>query len=541
FNDWISLQGRYAIDYTNFDTFYSEALGTEHNVIGSISQNNYETNDNTRDIILSLSPQINEDISLNVNLGGVQNPRNRYRYSASGSGFIVPGLFSVRNMANRNPGDYEPRELQTNALYGTALIDYRGLLFVDLTLRNDWYSTLTNPLDPDGSENSALYGGGSVSLLFSEAFGLEDETFTFGKIRASYGVAGNGAPDPYELLLTYAIEGVPFNGNSLGRVATGTFPGVGLVPTTTKSFEVGVDLRFFRNRVGLDLTYYRQNTVDQLFKASLPRPTSFSDYFLNAGDVENTGIEMALNLTPIRKNDLRWDLTFNFASNTNTVVALSEGIDNLSGESARFNANLLSEVGGQVNSIYGTVLERTADGRIVHDENGLPIIAAEREILGNYQPDWYGGLNSNLTWKNWNLGILFDTKQGGEIFSITNQFALGNGSHPRTLVGRDSPDFTIVGEGVGPDGTSANGVAAPLDDYYGRISNAAQESIFDASYIKLRQLTLGYTFPNAWLSKTPFSDLSVSLTGRNLFFIQNGLSDIGLDPEAVYNIGGGGF
>jgi len=541
FNDWISLQGRYAIDYTNFDTFYAEAPGTEHNVNGSISQNNFETNDNTRDIILSLSPRVNEDIRLDVNLGGIQNPRNRYTYRVSGNTFIVPTLFNVNNMANRNPGGYDIRELQTNAVYATALVDYKGLLFLDFSLRNDWYSTLTNPIDPDGSENAALYGGASASFLFSEAFKMENETFTFGKLRASYGVAGNGAPDPYQLLLTYAIESIPFNGSPLGRVATGTFPGSGLVPTTTNSLELGVDLRFFRNRVGLDLTYYRQNTVDQLFRASLPRPTSYDNYFLNAGDVENTGIEMALNVTPVRKDDFRWDLTFNFASNTNTVVALSEGIDNLSGESARFNANLLSEVGGQVNSIYGTKLERTADGRIVHDESGLPVIAGEREILGNYQPDWYGGLNSTLRYKNWNLGILFDTKQGGEIFSITNQFALSNGSHPRTLVGRDSPDFTIIGEGVGADGTSVNTVAAPLDDYYGRIANAAEESIFDASYIKLRQLTLGYSFPNTMLAKTPFRDLSVTLTGRNLFFLQNGLSEIGLDPEAVYNIGGGGF
>ncbi|MEO0734131.1 MAG: hypothetical protein AAFZ52_14945, partial [Bacteroidota bacterium] len=226
---------------------------------------------------------------------------------------------------------------------------------------------------------------------------------------------------------------------------------------------------------------------------------------------------------------------------TENTIHLAEGIDNLSGESARFNANLLSEVGGQVNSIFGTVLERNANGQIIHDEAGLPRIAASREILGNYQPDWYGGLNSNLRWRNWSLGVLFDTKQGGEIFSITNQFALGNGSHPRTLVGRDSPDFTIVGEGVGPDGSSANTVAAELDDYYGRISNAAEESIFDASYIKLRQVTLGYTFPNRMLANTPLRDLSISLTGRNLFFLQNGLGDIGLDPEAVYNLGGGGF
>ncbi|MFT5999598.1 MAG: TonB-linked SusC/RagA family outer membrane protein, partial [Neolewinella sp.] len=540
FNDWISLQARYAIDYTNFDYFNATAPGTEHQVFGSLGQSNYETNDNTRDVILNLSPRLNEDVGLNINLGGVQNPRSQYTYSAGGSVFIVDDLFNVNNMANRNPSSYRISEQQTNGVFGTALIDYKGMFFLDLSVRNDWYSTLTNPSDPDISNNSALYGGASASLLFSEAFKMETETFTFGKLRASYGVAGNGAPNPYLLLPTFSIESLQFNNASLGRVTSGTFPGSNLKPTITKSFEVGVDLRFFRNRVGLDLTYYEQNTVDQLFRASLPRPTSYSSYFLNAGDVKNSGVEMALNLTPIKKQDLRWDVTFNFSSNTNTVVALAEGIDNLSGESARFNANLLSEVGGQVNSIYGTVLMRDASGQIVHDESGLPMISPEREILGNYQPDWYGGLNNNFRYKNWNLGLLFDTKQGGEIFSITNQFAIGNGSHPMTLVGRDNPDFEIIGAGVTGTG-SANSTPAQLDDYYGRISNAASESIFDASYIKLRQATLGYTFPTVRLGGTELRDLSISLTGRNLFFLQNGLSDLGLDPEAVYNIGGGGF
>jgi len=540
FNDWLSLQGRYAIDYTNFDYSYAEAEGTEHNVIGSLSQTNYETNDNTRDIILNISPTLSDAIRLDVNLGGVQNPRSQYTYRANGSGFIVPELYTVRNLQNRNPGDYEISELQTNALYGTAQVDYKGFLFFDVTVRNDWYSTLTNPLFPDDSDNTALYGGISSSLIFSEAFGIESETFTFGKLRASYGIAGNGPPNPYQLLRNFRIEDIPYNGQPLGRVDTEVFPGVDLKPTETRSFEVGFDLRFLRNRIGLDFTYYQQNTVEQLFEASLPRPTSYARYFLNAGDVKNSGVEVALNVTPVRTQDLRWDLSLNFASNRNTVVALAEGIDNLSGESARFNANLISEVGGQVNSIFGTVLERDAGGALVHDENGLPVIAADREFLGNYQPDWYGGLSSKLRWRNWDFGLLFDTKQGGEIFSITNQFALGNGSHPRTLVGRDNPDFTIVGVGVNSDG-GANTTAAPLDDYYNRISNAAEESIYDAGYIKLRQATLGYTFPNALLQKTPLRDLNISLTGRNLFFLQNGLDFLGLDPEAVYNIGGAGF
>ena len=540
FTDWLSVQARQAIDYTNFDYFYSEAPGTEHNVQGAIQQTNYELNDNTRDFIVMLTPQVSENLSLDVNLGGVQNPRSRFDYQIGGSGFIVPGLFNINNLANRNPGGYQISEVQTNALYATALLDYRGYAFLDLSVRNDWYSTLTNPDDPEGSDNSAVYGGASGSLVFSEAFGLDNDRFSFGKVRMSYGVAGNGAPDPYLLLLTYGIESLPYNGNPLGRVATNTFPGTGLRPTITRTFEAGFDLRFLRNRVGVDLTYYNQNTVDQLFQASLPRPTSYERFFVNAGDVRNRGVEVATYVTPVRTSDLEWTLSFNFAANRNTVVNLTEGIDNLSGESARFSANLISEVGGQVNSIFGTVFERDEQGRIVHNESGLPVVAADREVLGNYQPDWYGGLNSQLTYKNLSFGLLFDTKQGGEIYSITNLIALANGRHPRTLVGRDNPDFEIVGEGVTETGTP-NVTPAPLDQYYSTVATVAEENIFDASYIKLRQATLSYRFDDRFVERTPLNGLSVALTGRNLFFLQNGLSELGLDPEAVYNIGGSGF
>lgn len=541
FTDWLSLQARYAIDWTQHDFLYAEALGTEHNVLGSLSQDNYEINDDTRDLILTFSKRLfSDNIGLDVNIGGVQNPRSRYQYRITGNGFIVPNLFNINNMANRNPGEFNIREIQTNAVFASVLLDYKRILYFDGSVRQDWYSTLTNPLDPDNSDNSAIYGGGALSFVFSEAFDVP-EFLTFGKVRLSYGVAGNGAPDPYQLLLTYAIESQPFNGASLGRVATGTFPNQGLVPTITRSFEAGIDVRFFKSRLGVDFTYYRQNTVDQLFEASLPRPTGFDRFFLNAGDVENEGVELVLTGTPIKTRNFVWDLSFNLASNVNTVVALADGIDNLSGESARFNANLLSEVGGQVGSIFGTVLMRNENGEIIHDENGLPMIAPERQVLGNYAPDWYGGLTSTFTYKNFSLGLLFDTKQGGEIYSLTNAFAYLYGMHPNTLVGRENPLFEIQGEGVGPDGSSPNQAFAQLDDYYGQFFNAASENIFDASYIKLRQVTLTYRLPNTILNKTPFRDLTISLTGRNLFFIQNELSILGLDPEAVYNLGGSGF
>lgn len=540
FTDWLSLQARYALDWQQRDEFYAEAPGTEHNVNGSIGQTSYQINDNTKDIVINIDKRISDDFGVNLNLGGVQNPRSRRRTNVSGSGFVVPGLFTVRNLSNRNPGDFEDRELQTNGLYATALFDYKRFLYLDGTIRQDWYSTLTSPTDPDASDNTAVYGGASLSFIFSEIMNLP-KAFTFGKIRASYGTAGNGVADPYLLSLTYGIDPIAYNGASLGSINTEVFPSQNLKPTITTSFEVGADLRFFRNRFGIDFTYYKQNSRNQLLEASIPRPTAYARFLLNAGDIENKGIELAVSATPVIRGDFRWDLSMNYARNSNRVLALADGIDNFSGESARFNANLISEVGEQVNTIHGTVLMKNDAGQIVHDENGLPMFEEENGPLGNYAPDWYGGLSSTFTFKNISLGLLFDTKQGGEIYSLTNVFAISQGSHPLTLVGRDNPDFVIQGEGVGPDGVTANAVSAPLDDYYGRLANAASESIFDASYIKLRQVTLTYRFTDNMFKNVPINGASISLTGRNLFFLQNKLDVLGLDPEAVYNLGGSGF
>lgn len=543
FTDWLSLQFRYAVDWSQIDYLYVEQEGTEHNLLGSLNQVNREVNDNTIDFILNVNRDVTSDINVDVNLGGTQNYRSAFIYSTSGSDFGTSGLININNMLNRNPGGYSISEVQTNALFANALISYKNMVFLDGSIRNDWYSTLTNPLFPDDSENSALYGGANLSFVFSDAFQMP-EFMTFGKLRASYGTSGNGTRSPYQLLVTYALQGIQYNGQygstSVGNIGTDTYPSDNLSPTITNSLEVGVDLRFLSNRVGLDFTYYKQNTKDQIFSASLPAPTSYNSYLVNAGDVENKGIEMVLNGTPIQKGDLTWDLSLNITSNRNTVLDLVEGIDNLSGESARFSANLLSEVGGQVRSIYGNVLMRDENGNIVHDAEGLPIIEDENKVLGNYAPDWYGGLTSTLRYKDFSLSFIIDTKQGGEIYSLTNAFAYWYGMHPETLVGRENPLFEIQGQGVNEAG-EPNTAFASLDDYYAQFGNAASENIFDASYIKLRQLTIGYNLPAQLLSNTPFKTARVSLTGRNLFFLHNGLAKLGLDPEAVYNTGGSGF
>jgi len=242
----------------------------------------------------------------------------------------------------------------------------------------------------------------------------------------------------------------------------------------------------------------------------------------------------------VQTKNIGWNLSLNYSRNINKVISLNEGITELDfGPDRTFSANIVAQKGERIGDILGNVYARNDAGQIIH-EDGLPKIADEREILGNFTPDWYGGLNSTFTYKTWALSFLIDTKQGGEILSTTSSFGYLFGKHPNSLIGRDNPNFEIIGEGVDVDGVSPNTTAARVDNYYERISTISEENVYDASYIKFRQLALSYSIGDKVLDKAKFiKSATFSLVGRNLFFITNGLDLLGLDPESIYTASNG--
>ena len=323
---------------------------------------------------------------------------------------------------------------------------------------------------------------------------------------------------------------------TVANITGDVFINSSLQPTQTNSFEIGTDLRLIQNRVGLEFTFYNQVTNRHILEKPLPASTGYSSVFINAGEVENKGIELLLRLNAVSTKDFNWDLSFNFTRNRNRVIRFSEDVEQFNlGVDRTFSANIIARAGSQIGDIWGNVYARNDAGDIIHEDNGLPMIADEREILGNFSPDWFGGLTSTFNYKNLSLSFLIDTKQGGEILSTTSSFGYLFGRHINSLEGRDNPDFMIIGDGVGGDGSSRNTTPVRVDDYYERISSISEENVFDASYIKLRQMTLSYTFDKKLLQKTSFiNGLTISLVGRNLFFFKNGLDEIGLDPESIY-------
>ncbi|MFY0601989.1 MAG: SusC/RagA family TonB-linked outer membrane protein [Cyclobacteriaceae bacterium] len=544
----LSLQARYALDYTQVDDFNIIEQGTEWEPLGSFTQGTREINDNTLDFILNYNQKFFNWFTLNTNFGGTQNVRSSYTYIVSGKNYILPEVYSITNLSEKDIPTTGVSERQTNGFYATLSLDFAGFVYLDGSFRRDWYSTLSTQLGDQFSDNQADYGSVSASIIASEAFTLPDFV-TFSKLRVAYGAAGSANIEPYKVLPSYIIEPQLYDNtrfsSSILQVPTGQIRGTSysnsfLVPTVTRSLEIGTDTRLFRDRLRIDLTYYKENTIRQLLDVDLSKFTGYQSTTINSGDVQNQGIELQIGGRPIDSKNLQWDISLNYTRNRNKVLRIADGIDNVAGETGRFDVAVRSTVGAPTQEIYGTAFLRNENGDILY-ENGLPLIAPDRKRLGNFNPDFFGGITNTWTYKNFSLSVLIDYKIGGELHSLSNAGALGSGKHEATLVGRDNPFFQIIGEGVDQASGEPNSEWVFLDQYYGRLAGIAEHSMFDASFVKIRQAVLGYDLPNNIVSKTPFSKVHFGIVGRNLFFLMNGLSDLGIDPEAVYNTGGAGF
>ncbi len=541
----LSVQARAATDRSEHRFFNTEIDGTQFITQGAIDLDTFRIEEDNFDFIVNYQKEINPNFDINFNAGATRTDRSTFSSGVFGNSFIVSQLLEFSNLTNQFSRANIERTYRINALFATTTISINDYLYIDGSIRNDYFSVLTNPRDNVNSENSVLYGSGSLSFILSDAIKAPD-WLSFAKFRIGYGTSGSvGAIAPYSLLPNYNINIEELkdleNGNVVfGNIAGDIYANPLLKPALTTGLEIGTDLSFFKRRLELNLTLYRQRTDKHIFRSPLPVSSGYNFQFINAGEIENKGIEVLLKGSVIRNKDFEWNLSANFAKNKNRILSLSEGVDKLSfGPDRTFSAEIVAQLDGQVGDILGNVYARNDAGQIIH-EDGLPKIAEEREILGNFNPDWYGGLTSSFTYKNWDLSFIIDTKQGGEILSTTSSFGYLFGKHINSVQGRDNSDFEIIGEGVELDGVSQNTTPARIDDYYEKISTISEENVYDASYIKFRQLSLSYSLNKKLLKKIKYiKSATFSLVGRNLFFISNGLDVIGLDPESIYTSSGG--
>lgn len=490
------------------------------------------------------------DFDFNATLGGNLYKVNNQTIVTTAKDMKIRDVVALMSFNEVSVEPYSYRK-QINSVYGAVNLGWKHMLYFDATLRGDQSSTL--PI----SNNMYIYPSFSGSFVFSELLKLGDK-LPYGKVRMSWAQVGSDT-DPYQLGLVYTKSKFAYPGYTIGYISNGTIPNKDLKPTKTNSFEMGLELKFLKNRIGLDFTYYSQLSKNQIMGMASSSTSGYGYRLINAGEIENKGVEIALNTRPIQTKDFSWDLNFNFSKNSNKVKKLVDDMDMFELEKATWlDVQVAAKVGENFGSIVGPDFQRNENGDILIDPStGLPMYDKSNHVLGNASWDWTGGVYTNFSYKNISLSAVFDVKVGADLYSMSARAAHETGKSMATLEGReawykseearqaagyakDSPDWIPAGGFIAPgvidngDGTyRENDIVINPEKYWMSVCrNAPSMFIYDNSYVKCREITLSYTLPKAWL-KNVVDGLTISFVARNPFIVWKNIPNI--DPDSNYN------
>lgn len=537
-NPWFSVSYKLGADNYNTQVKQNWAIGSNNtNPFGEIQENTINWLEINSDLVFSFKKNLGDKFDLGLNLGNNLNVRQSKDLYTRGSNLTIPNFYNLSNASVFYASEFS-QERRIAGLFGDLSIGFMDMLFLNAAARHDWASTFGKT----NRENGFFYPSLGLSFIFTELLPKND-ILTYGKLRASISRAGN-EPSPYNTRTYYTQPfftdgftdglGLPYNGNT-GFGLGATLGDSELSPEITTAFELGTELKFMNNRFGLDLTYYNQKSEDLLLFRPVASSSGFSQIFTNAGAMRNTGFEIGLNADIIRGNKISWNVGINWAKNVNEVLSLADGVDEIDIESAFASIGSFAIVGQPYGALYGTKWERDANGSLIFGANGRPKIAAERGNLGNPYPDWLMGITSGLNVYGVNLSILFDIRQGGVLWGGTyarlNNIGMTEESANRS-------QFYPV-SGVNEAGEPITVEMTP-DTYFryfkGDNGGATENSVYDGSWLRLRELSLSYDFS----IKKYINTLTVFATGRNLWL----KTDYpGVDPEtsltgAGSNVGG---
>lgn len=535
--DWLYVQGRFGTDYQTRDEYAYEGYGTAFKLRGSYNNTVSTVRENNTDFFIGFDKTFG-DFSIDGLLGANQLRRTIESNRGGGNDLVVPFFHSVTNVAAPTYS-YGFSEFGINSFFGSANIGYKNMIFLNLTGRQDQFSTLS----PDNSK--VFYPSASLSAVISDMIELPTAV-TFLKIRGGWAQVGGGGPNPYALNLNYGLVGAGHLGGSLGQINNGSIPNDALAPFLSTEFEIGGDFRFIDNRIGLDVAYYQRKTTDDILNTGISSTSGFGTTTVNIGELENRGIELLLNVTPIQ-GDFRWDISFNYARNISEVLSLGtnaagEPIEFINLDESRVRRERIRHVVGEPLGMIAGFKHQTIDGQPVYNAQGFPVATAGYETIAEGRHPVSGGISNNFSYKGFNLMFLIDFRAGGSMMSGTNYFAYLNGLHENTLIGRDG-GLTVTG--VTPEGTPntwnipadpSNAENYLVDNYWTDYARITENVVYDASFGKLREFSFGYTFPRSFIERTPFESLSLSLVGRNLAILWSDVPNI--DPEAAYSTAG---
>lgn len=529
FNDKLSINGKLMLDhYSQRETLRADVGSNEYKdgYYAEIARRYSEIN---AEAILTYQTDLTSDLKLSLN--GGMNTLKRVRNTVVGEltgGLELPGLFTLSNVKSGTTPtiDSDSFDQRINSVLGFGQLSYKNYAFLDFSGRNDWSSVL--PV----KNNSFFYPAVSGSFILSEVLGLQNAKVNYVKLRAGWSkVGGTGPLGEYSTNRTFTLANNNFGTQSS---VPNTQWNPNIKPESTIGTEFGVDVNAYGNRVRLAATYYSQTSTDLILPLQVEAASGFTSSWENAGEMTNKGIELQLGLTPIKTDNFSFDIDLNFAKNKNEVTSLG-GADSYT-LGGQWGMELQAIPGQAYGAIVGFPYARTESGDIIY-ENGLPKVNnSELVTLGNITPDWTGGANFTFKYKNFDLSTLVDAKIGGDVFSMTYMWGRYAGTLDETLIGRETG---VVGNGVVSDGAggyTANNVvvdAKTFNQYAYNYSNFTESGVFDASYVKLRQIVFGYSLPKNWLKGTFIQDFKVSVVGRNLALLYKKAPHI--DPESAFS------
>ncbi|MDQ1088126.1 SusC/RagA family TonB-linked outer membrane protein [Siphonobacter sp. SORGH_AS_1065] len=562
-NDWLSALVRTGNDFYVDKRKSKISYGTNGTPFGSYAEDAYIVNENNTDFALNFNRKLSDDFDLEGLVGG--NVRSNFfeRNYQQAPRLAVSDLYTLMNSRDPLVSSNQFTRRRVYSLYASAQLGFRNYAFLNLTARNDWSSTLP------AANNSYFYPSVNASVVLTEALNIRTNWLSFAKIRGGWAQVGKDT-DPYQIVNTYPFN-QPFGSNPLLTVSD-VFLNPNLKPEITQSSEIGLEMAFLKNRARFDVSYYNTDSFNQILQADISPATGFKQQLINAGKINNRGFEVQLSGTPVQTSGgFKWNVTVNFSRNVSKVVELDKaGLLKQYVLGSNGTTRVLASVGQRYGALYGTAYQRNERGEVVVGANGLPQKDPNQKTLGYFTPKWIGGITNAFSYKGWNLSVLIDTKQGGQIYSATNATGRYTGVLESTLPGRDAEHGGLSyyyagnntsstpipvtgstapgGERVYSDGIIFNGVAAdgsankvivPAERYYKYLySNSAgvnEASVFDASFIKLREVRLTYAIPQDFVRRLHLQGASVSLIGRNLAFLQKNAPNI--DPETAFNTG----
>lgn len=536
-NNWLSFSYRLGTDFFRDARKQIFSIGSRNATTGQVFEDHFFRQDINSDLMANINLNLTNDLKTNIVLGN-----NMYQYYYQNlysniGGLVIPDFYNLSNAASQSTSEYHSKK-RTAAMYGDIGFDYKSMVYVNITGRNEWSTTL-----PAGN-NSFFYPSFSGSFIFTELEGLkENNILPYGKIRASYAIIGNDAP----IFSTSQYYGAAAAGDGWTTSAiqfpafatpaynlSTTLANPELKPETSTSFEVGADLRFVDNRIGLDITYFDLNNEDLILSVPIAGSSGFTSANMNAASMTNKGIEAEVKLVPVRNKDLEWNLDFNFTKLTNEVTKLADGVTSvfLGGFVGK---QVRAVTGNPYGSIFGTDFQRNADGVMLIEDDpaktfyGYPIMDTQDKNIGNVLPDWTLGINNSVKYKDVFLTFLVDIKQGGKMWNGTRGANLHFGMTEGSLERGKEKIFEGVKKSSGqPNDIKVTPGMSWFQSWGGGFNGPGSPYVDDAGWVRLREITLGYNLPKSFLTATGIKSADVFVTGKNLLIFT---PYDGVDPE----------